>query len=375
MIHRSRTRKLVVESLENRTLLAGNVTASLSGGSLYVTGDDQSNTISVESIGAGNVQVRGFGTSVNGSPDAIKTFSVPGSIVIRMNDGDDLVRVTNLVIHVNLWVDLGPGTNEILTGQTAAGDNLRFAGTPSGPLFVSANLGITGGVGNDRIFQSNVHVQGGGNLSAGDGDDNLQLDRPTGSVANVEYSGLFQVYPGRGTDNLSINGLLVDDNMVVNDANGAAAISMNNMDVHGDLTMTTANIGDSINIQNANIDNVLTISSQGGYDNLTISVIADRLVIDAGGGNDQVHVSSSRINVMIPVLGAGADQLDLLSDTAGKIYAYGSDGNDLFLVRNTSAVDAFFNGDAGDDTYEDSAALRNHIGHLHLNSIEHTQRV
>lgn len=366
---------LFVEQLENRNLLAGNVSASVSGIDLNITGDNLGNTISVESFGAGKVQVRGFGTSINGAPDAIKIFTVSGSINIHMNYGADVVRVTNLIIRDNLNADLGPGSNELLLGQSAAGDNIRFAGTPSGPLYVQDNLSVVGNTGADRVFQSHLHVRGAGTLSLGDGDDTIQLDRPSGSTANVEYSGLFQMFAGAGTDSISVNGLVVDDNMVVSDAGGNANISINAMDVHGDLTVTTSNLADSIGLQNTNVSNTLTVNSQAGFDKLTISAIADRLTIAAGAGNDEVHVSSSNVDVMNVFLGVGSDQLDLLSDTTDQIFAYGSDGDDLFLVRNTRAIDAFFNGDAGDDTYQDSLLLPNSISHLHRNSIEHVQHV
>lgn len=370
-----RKSNLFVERLENRNLLAGNVSASVSGIDLNITGDNLGNTISVESFGAGQVQVRGFGTSINGSPDAIKVFNVSGSINIRMNAGADVVRVTNLVIRDNLNADLGPGSNELLLGQSAAGDNIRFAGTPSGPVYVQDNLSVVGNIGNDRVFQSHLHVRGAGTVSLGDGNDTIQLDRPSGSTANVEYSGLFQMFAGAGTDSISINGLVVDDNMVVSDAGGNASISINAMDVHGSLTITTANLADSIGIQNTNVRNTLTVNSQGGFDTLTVSAIADNLTINAGAGNDDVHVSSSNVNVLTAVLGVGADQLDLLSATTEEIFAHGGDGDDLFLVRNTRAIDAFFNGDAGEDTYRDSLLLPNNISNLHRNSIEHVEHV
>jgi hypothetical protein len=372
---RNRSKRLTVESLENRCLLAGNVSASLSGSDLNITGDDLGNTISVESIGAGQVQVRGFGTSINGSPDAIKTFNVSGSINIHMNDGADLVRVTNLVIHDDLVADLGPGANELLLGQSTAGDNTRFASTPSGPLYVQNDVTVVGNTAADRVFQSNLHVGGVGTLDLGSGDDTVQLERPSGSTANVEYAGLFQVLPGAGNDSVSITGLVVDDNMVVTDGSGIANVSINSMDVHGNLTITTANLADTIGIQNTNVRNTLTVVSQGGYDSLTLSAIADNLTVNAGGGNDEVHVSSANIGVLRAFMGTGTDHLDLLSDTTDQIFAYGSDGNDLFQVRNTRAIDAFFNGDAGDDTYEDSLLLANNISNLQRNSIEHVQHV
>ncbi len=53
-------RRLLVEDLENRRLLAGNVTVTRSGPDLFVTGDNLANTISIESNGSGGVRVSGF---------------------------------------------------------------------------------------------------------------------------------------------------------------------------------------------------------------------------------------------------------------------------------------------------------------------------
>jgi hypothetical protein len=180
---------------------------------------------------------------------------------------------------------------------------------------------------------------------------------------------------GVGTDSLSINGLVVDDNMVATDGAGDGSVSITNMDVHGNLTLTTSNYADSIEIQNTNVHNVLTVVSLGGYDSISVSAIADQLIINSGGGNDDVHVSSANVGVLNVVLGTGADQLDVLSTTTDEIFAYGSDGNDLFLVRNTRAIDALFNGEAGEDTYRDSLLLPNNIDDLELISIENEEHL
>jgi hypothetical protein len=233
---------------------------------------------------------------------------------------------------------------------------------------------VDGGSASDRVFQSHLHVRGTGTLSLEDGNDTLQLLRPSGSATNVEYGGLLQVLLGAGDDNSSIVGLVVQNSMIITDDSGVATQSLNSIDVHGDLTIRTANLSDSITVKNASVDKVFTVATQGGYDSLAISAMTDRLVINAGSGNDDVYVSDSKINVVSAVLGAGADQLDLLNNTAKKIFAYGGDGDDLFLVRNTQCTDAYFNGEAGQDTYQDSLLLPNSITNLRRSTIERVQR-
>jgi len=68
----STSRKLWVESLENRALLAGNVSVSVSDGTLFITGGSAGNGVSVQQLNSGRYYITGFNvsggnTTVNGS--------------------------------------------------------------------------------------------------------------------------------------------------------------------------------------------------------------------------------------------------------------------------------------------------------------------
>ena len=99
-------RRLFVEGLEDRRLLAGDVTVTRSGADLYVTGDNLSNTISIESDGNGGVRVNGFNdasaapTRINGTPNGtFQSSAFTGSVFVVMNEGDDEVRLTRLQVR------------------------------------------------------------------------------------------------------------------------------------------------------------------------------------------------------------------------------------------------------------------------------------
>src|SRR5688572_7681111 len=131
MRHHSKTRRLTLESLENRSLLAGNVLASVdASGLLTVTGDDEGNRINIRQLPASGSTTpwpgarysieRGWTprgqlpTTINGQSAVI----VEGvkSVNIALHDGNDLMRVsspnrpgsiTSLPGAVN--IDLGRG--------------------------------------------------------------------------------------------------------------------------------------------------------------------------------------------------------------------------------------------------------------------------
>lgn len=374
--------KLHVENLETRNLLAGNVGAFISGGDLFVTGDDAANTITIESAGPNTVQVRGFNstdgspTSVKGSPNALRIFNnFTGDIFINMKGGNDIVRITNLVVPGSVIASFGAGSDEILTGVTTAGDNARFDTTPSGSLFVQGDFKVNGEAGADTLFQSGVHVQGVGVANLGDGNDTLRIQRPTASGENVEYFSDFAVRPGNGNDLIDVEGLIVDNNLVIDDATGALNANLRSMDVHGNFSIFTDQAADRVEISATNTQGELLIVTEGGADFINVSAIANRLRINSGSENDQVRVASANVDSLFTQLGAGADSLELLGAFTNRIDAFGSDGDDVFLVRSTRAIDASFFGDAGFDTYRDSNLLPNNIQNLRRFSIERNQRL
>src|SRR3954451_18315412 len=101
--NRSQSRRCAFESLENRTMLAGDVTARIDHGNLIIKGDDFANGITiVAGTTAGQVVITGVNaggsaTNVNGMANGAVTLSgFTGGLKIEMKDGDDSVSITNL---------------------------------------------------------------------------------------------------------------------------------------------------------------------------------------------------------------------------------------------------------------------------------------
>src|ERR1043165_1413771 len=88
------------EHLEDRRLLAGNVTANATTvpGVLLITGDGSSNGILVEQVSAASFKVTGLGTTVNASFSAKTITGVTGGIAINMQGGNDAVTLKNLTV-------------------------------------------------------------------------------------------------------------------------------------------------------------------------------------------------------------------------------------------------------------------------------------
>src|SRR4051812_47187031 len=117
-------RTMVVEQLEGRSMLAGNIAVSVAGGNLIITGDNRDNAVLVQQgDNPGEYLITGFDfadsgvvgfqagpTTITGSgtvevPDLGGTSArlvrnVTGNIIINMNKGNDAVGVGNSIDDV-----------------------------------------------------------------------------------------------------------------------------------------------------------------------------------------------------------------------------------------------------------------------------------
>jgi hypothetical protein len=190
-------RSLRFEQLEDRNLLAGNVTAAVAGGTLNIVGDNSANVLQLTQVGTNRWQVLGAGTKVNGSYSA-KTFSGVTNIAADLNGGSDSILVYNGALN---------GT-----------------------------LGIVTDGGNDAVTLSNVRAAAVG-VSTGDGHDSLSFAKVTAPVV--------QVATGNGNDSVSLVRVGSRTSVEVSTGSGTDSITLN--DVGNDLATISVNTGSGNN--------------------------------------------------------------------------------------------------------------------------------
>lgn len=175
------TGNLQVERLEDRAMMAGNVSAWVSGGTLYIRGDDASNGVIVRQVSSTTYTVAGTSgvnldhlwdsTRVNGSGRA-QTFSgVYDDIDVSMNNGND---------------------------------RIEFRGTSrSSPMVLADDLRVTGGRGSDSVYMENVRNR--------DSNDRMVVDmgQDNDSVAMyyVTSRDYLNIFTGDGNDSVNFVGV------------------------------------------------------------------------------------------------------------------------------------------------------------------------
>jgi cyclophilin family peptidyl-prolyl cis-trans isomerase len=265
------------ESLEQRTLLTGNVNAVLSGLNLQITGDSADN--SVEIVVAGNsVVLRGLAsTTINGlsEPFTITATSatIPGNLQVAMGGGDD-----SLII--------GPGVT--VAGRTSiSGDsgNDTIGITQS---TLQSHLEINGGSGSNSIIVQDSSVTGATHLAAS-GTALISLE-------NAELAGALTVETGSGNDDLIISGSTVQ----------------------GQTRLLTDGGDDDIVLQQSTLSHSLHVNAGRGADIVWMDdvTVAGKTSLWMRQGNDSVQISGSSTFSGRTVVGAvlGRDALEIDSD-------------------------------------------------------------
>jgi len=283
-----RQQSLRVEILEDRTVPAGNVSATLVGNTLRIVGDAQSNSVFVYLQGS-NVVVEGSSTTVNG----LSSVSFPAANVagldIRMNDGNDSVT-------------LGKTPGNTVTGLT-----------------LSRLLQYNGGNGDDTLEVAKVSVARTTTIRGGDGDDSVTINNDSHFLSSVSIS----LDTGSSSESVSIDNATFDK---------PTAIRGSDVD-------STVNITGSTTF-NAS----LTIRTQSGNDQVTLDgadVSSGPLTIGTGDGNDQVTLDDGTYKILSLNTGLGDDTVNIgtttaVSVTLGAAIVLGDGLNNWLTIQNSN---------------------------------------
>lgn len=374
---RSSVRALLsIETLESRALLAGNVTASVSKGTLVIRGDAAANEIIISQLttagGYRITPVAGSGTTINSNANAVDLLNVV-RFDIKMLGGDDQVGIGNDAALVGSMLDAladypneGDEQQASIVAQDGNNDPenpeiLTFLGGDDDDGFDIENPEFT----SQQLAQLPTRVTGMTTIDLGDGNDSL--------VYMIRSTSNIQVEGGKGDDAV-LSMLTTISNMNINTdprrgegmGNDLAVVVMTK--VRGDLAISTgaqddavvvlgttvANMGigtggvlsgaltddDVVFVANVSASDNLGIQTEGGNDGIYIDTInGDTFQIAAGTGDDEVDV-------------VGAALLNLLIDTAaGEDWvsiSTGEDGLAPVVIRRNLSI----NTGADDDTVE-----------------------
>ena len=260
-----------VEALEDRKMLAGNVTVSVSGGILRINGDGQSNEIRVSKpAGTDLVIDAGHDTRINGGSlggeRAINLNSNQiNGVRINMGYGHDVLTLDNIGYAPvgDVDVDMG-GSHDTV--------NVRGA--------VYYDLDIDGGIGHDTIDFFDVQSQSDVKVTGGRNRDVLQVDYSS-------FAGNLTVRLGADNDDVQIADTEVDGDLTIRLGSGEIGTVQDaalNVEVGGDLKVYGGGAKDAVNIFNSSVAGTTDVLTYGDLDYVRVhnSSLEGRLRADGG---------------------------------------------------------------------------------------------
>jgi len=175
----------MLDALESRTHLSGNVIATVANGSLVVRGDGDANQLIIELgpildvVGAvPTVTITGLdGTTINGQSSPANFAQVTRDLRVKLAGGDDVLTLRVMSTGRDLSVDLGRGADAVTLDGVAVGRNLavRGAGGPKSldlrNVTVAGRTSLATGAQADTVSLADSTFTGKATIRTGAGDD------------------------------------------------------------------------------------------------------------------------------------------------------------------------------------------------------------
>ncbi len=312
------SRRLKVESLEDRRLMANDVTAQLHNGILDISEgglvSGGASDVSIARLANGNIRVSAnpaTGGKVNGQAFVDFAVSSP-SLNVNLGDGADKLRIDNVSFNK---VDINMGKANSIVGDN---DEVTING-----MTTRGSLKITTADGNDtvKVLRSTI-----GNGLTDQGENELDT---------------LSVLSGKGADSITIG-----DMASLSTVNGILHVNTtSDRALAVDGTPNQTELGDdNVAISNVNVTKHLAAWMGGGTNSLNMLGVAsgDYISIYGGGGQDTAQLRDVNArNAFFAQMGAGNDSLELnyvrtlAPNSVMKLY--GGAGKDKLIRTNSGA--------------------------------------
>ncbi len=285
------------------SVLAGDVTGAVAGGTLTLTAGATDESITIDQVGVANAKEfrvsPGAGTTVNGGATPVIFQNVKKDIVVDLGDGMNSVAVDTIKTPRDLIVKAGAG------GSTSA----AIAKSTIGDDLTVTTLGAA-----TTCSASTTSVKGDVKFTGGPAIDVLSLLIPTRVGGDVIFRG------NAGADQLNLRSCFVKGKI----------------DTDGGLD------DDTVSIQTSTCNGALNLADPSGTNNYSIvlSDIGGAMKATLGSGTDNLFPNESLFEGPVNVdLGAGTNAFNMfLTHVLGSVKVKGGSGADHFQTGDTCFI-------------------------------------
>ena len=308
---RFKNTKLRVESLESRQMMAGDVTAYMSGGNLYLTEaagqTGQENSVVISQLPGGQIHVEGnaqitnpnVSSLINGQ--AYQNFTVPGGLFVNFGAGNDRVIFTDDTTaaphFTNVSINVA-APEPLVIGRNVTATNTSLKTTPDA----------------DQVFIFSGVTTGNMTITTGRDHDWISMGQDV-PWSELNIGGTLSVNSGAGADTVNMlttqeHGAGKIDIQTYTKLNEADAdnVWLSNAVSNSDLNVRTGAGDDSIHLNNCTAFHDLNLNAGAGNDTMDLiqDLAVDKLMADLGDGNDTLNIDTLYFaNAANVILGGG----------------------------------------------------------------------
>jgi hypothetical protein len=305
------TRKLRLESLEHKKMLAGDVFVSFAQGTLQIEGDELANQVAISSgetpgsyviTGLQDTSVTlvdGDGNPVDPPADAAENVvvveGVRRGIRANMGDGDDVVNVNDLRTRSNVSIRTGEGDDVVRVGvrpEVTDGETDETAPIAEPDVVIGGSLRIGTAAGEDRVVINHTNVGRALSVATGTEDDTVRIgrgepaeadsaDEAPPATADVR-AGRTHIHLGQGDDSARIQDLHTR-NLGVRGGQGDDAIGIEGVRARGIHVHGGRGAGADTVVIRDSVTSSLFAALGDGDDTLTMGGVKARLALLFGG--------------------------------------------------------------------------------------------
>ncbi len=360
MIHNRMEKRLRFESLEQKQLLAADLSVAVIGGDLVITGDAEPNSFILRSGDDFNEQFqivnRIFGDTINGQLDDLFVSGVTGNVIINTGGGDDVVRIFGdgpgpLEFPGDLRINLGDGGDQLFLGHAEFNFDFQL------PLAIGDDLIIEGGAGDDYFELTALQVTDDFNIIDTQGSNALNMLPGFFFAFSDESTTVgddFTIITGSGNDEIGIDQAVVGDNLFVVVDGGDDAVFLVNSEVSGTTFVNLGDGSDALESESFVAGHSLNVIG-GGTNDIFLSGVSStsHIAIVTANGNDNVHISDSSTQLAIITTNDGEDQVAIIDSAFEQLFVKLGKGDDSLTLEGVEVIKlALLSGGQGTDTLD-----------------------
>jgi hypothetical protein len=304
-------RRLSIENLEARQMMAGDVAAYVQNGNLYITeASGQSgldNAIQISELPNGMIRVAGTTTTTDNTMTHVnklnsQDFSVTGSLNVNLGGGSDLVVIGSEIgapspsfTQVNIDTSAPP---VVLAPRSLAlgGVQTPFNAPDNDDVIIwgiitHGDMNITTGAGNDWVYVGGANMLAGNlAINTGAGADTVQIENTVGILAGTVDIQTYSSLSETDADVVWLDSAYMYGNLNVRTGGGNDLFHMENATVYNNMNFDAGAGDDSATLLHVDVVKSLMAQLGDGNDSLSLDYIYGQgdLHFLGGGGTDSL---------------------------------------------------------------------------------------